>query len=81
MMRIPSRALIFCVAIVQLCAWLATMSGELLVKTQPVVSENSADPVVDESEALTPRGRRSGAVLQVARDTRFRRETRAETAR
>lgn len=32
MMRIPSRALIFCVAIVQLCAWLATLSGELLVE-------------------------------------------------
>ena len=32
-MRIPSRALIFCVAIVQLCAWLATLSGELLIKT------------------------------------------------
>ncbi len=35
MTRIPSRAPIFCGAIVLLCARLATVSGELRVETEP----------------------------------------------
>lgn len=44
MMRIPSRAPIFCVAIVELCAWLATVSGELLVRTQPQLRDSAGRP-------------------------------------
>ena len=35
MTRIPSRAPIFCGAIVLLCAWLDRVSGELRVETEP----------------------------------------------
>ncbi len=44
MTRIPSRAAIFCVAFVLLCAWLATVSGELLVETEPQLADSGARP-------------------------------------
>ncbi len=40
MTRIPSRAPIFCVGIVLLCAWLATVSGELAVETEPQLRDS-----------------------------------------
>ncbi len=45
MTRIPSRALILCVAIVLLCAWLATVSGELRVETEPQLVDSAGRPL------------------------------------
>ncbi len=45
MTRIPSRALILCVAIVLLCARLATVSGELRVETEPQLADSGGRPL------------------------------------
>jgi len=52
-----------------------------LVAGYLVVSENSAEVVRDEPGALTRHGRRTGASLPAAHDTRSHPETRAVTAR
>ncbi len=45
MTRIPSRAPIFCGAIVLLCARLATVSGELRVETEPQLADSGGRPL------------------------------------
>ena len=64
MTRIPSRAPIFCVAIVLLCAWLATVSGGLLVETEPQLTDSGARPAPRLS--LAPAALAPGQVIVIA---------------
>ena len=64
MTRMPLRAPIFCVAIVLVCGWLATVNGELLVETEPRLKDSGGRPMprlLMASPALAP-----GQVIVIA---------------